>query len=360
MAEPLQANPQARTTRLDRWTGPVLFWVSFAFLSILAGMLCSFSIEVSALARLVPATLDRAASPAPAAAPAEDAAPGSFDPQIVEEDLIPVDRAIRPLQRFSGWLGLLYAVILAETLAHFWHRGHGWQRHLWYCLVPPLRMGGRDHVDGTAIWLPHLGWSRVDRDLQQRLERAFNVPMLLIALAVLPLLALDYRWQHQAATPSWYALIFLWASESVIWLAFACEFIIMFSIAPKKLRYCRQHWVDLVIIVAPMAGFLRLLRVARVLRLSKVTRAARAYRLRGLSQRLFRGLLVVTLVRQLLEGDPAKRLVKLREELRDREHDLAQLRAEIARLEARLAEQARQETEPDGAGSCNSGGKLPT
>ena len=52
---------------------------------------------------------------------------------------------------------------------------------------------------------------------------------------------------------------------------------------------------------------------------------------------MFRGLLLVNLVRQVLEGDPAKRLVKLREELRDREHDLEQLRAEIARLETRLA-----------------------
>jgi hypothetical protein len=117
----------------------------------------------------------------------------------------------------------------------------------------------------------------------------------------------------------------------------------MFSVAPKKLRYCRDHWVDLVIILAPLAGFLRLLRVARALRLSTVTRAARAYRLRGLSQKMFRGLLLVNLVRQVLEGDPAKRLVKLREELQDREHDLEQLRAEIGKLELRLTAEQKEE-----------------
>ena len=69
-------------------------------------------------------------------------------------------------------------------------------------------------------------------------------------------------------------LIFLWSSESVIWLAFAVEFVMMFSVSPKKFRYCRDHWVDLVIILAPLAGFLRLLRVARALRLSTVSRAA--------------------------------------------------------------------------------------
>jgi voltage-gated potassium channel len=364
MADPLTANPPARITRLDRWTGPVMFWVSLAFLTIVAGMLCSFSIEVAALARFVPAAaaIDRVTSHEPSPVEAEQA---SFGPPGAEDDLVPVDDVFRPLRRFAGWLGLLYVAILGEGLAQALQRGNGWRRHLWYCLVPPLRIGGRDHVDGSSLWLPHLGWSRVDRNLQQRLEKAFNLPMLLIALAVLPLVALDYHWQHQAASPRWYVLIFLWASESLIWLAFAFEFVVMFSIAPKKLRYCRDHWVDLVIIVAPMAAFLRLLRMTRVLRLSKVAPAARAYRLRGLSQRMFRGLLLLTLVRQVLEGSPAKRLVKLRDELRDREHDLEQLRAEIASLEARLADETEADSSTNGERangerSCNSGDKSPT
>ena len=92
---------------------------------------------------------------------------------------MPVDHAMRPLRRFAGWLGLLYAAILGEGLAHALTRGSGWRRHLWYCLLPPLRMGGRDHLDGGSIWLPHIGWSRVDRHLQRRLEKAFSGPMIL-------------------------------------------------------------------------------------------------------------------------------------------------------------------------------------
>ena len=103
-----------------------------------------------------------------------------------------------------------------------------------------------------------------------------------------------------------------------------------------------------------MVGFLRLVRMARVLRLSQVSRAARAYRLRGLSQRMFRGLLVLSLVRNLLEGDPAKHLAKLQEELRDRELDLEQLRAEIAEVERRLAAEKQKRDEANGGGSCNS------
>lgn len=344
MSEPLSPNPSVRITRLDRWTGPGMFWVSFAFLAVLAGMLCSFSIEVAQLARFVPsASADghpagRTASPADAEAEAD----------------VPAEHAIRPLRRFGWWLALLYLAIVGEVAAHALSDGKGWRRHLWYCLAPPLRMGGRDHVDGGSIWLPHLGWRRVDRSLQVQLEKAFNVPMILIALAVLPLFGLDWHWQNRAVTPSWHMLVFLWASESLIWFAFAIEFVVMFSVSSKKLRYCRDHWMDLVIILAPMVGFLRLVRMARVLRLSQVSRAARAYRLRGLSQRMFRGLLVLSLVRNLLEGDPAKRLTKLQEELRDRELDLEQLRAEIVRVERRLAAERQKQEETDGGGSCNS------
>jgi len=192
-----------------------------------------------------------------------------------------------------------------------------------------------------------------------QLGKAFNGPMILIALAVLPLFALDWHWQNRAVTPSWHMLVFLWVSESLIWFAFAFEFVIMFSVSHKKLRYCRDHWIDLVIILAPMAGFLRLVRMARVLRLSEVSRAARVYRLRGLSQRMFRGLLVLSLVRNLLEGDPAKHLAKLREELRDRELDLEQLRAEIAEVERRLAAEKQKMDKANGGGSCNSAADPP-
>jgi len=340
MAQARPSDPQVRISRLDRWTGPCMFWVSFAFLAILAGLLCSFSIEVAALARFVPGAAlagPGQASPPSGPAPAGAAAVHGLPADGEDDREIPVEHAVRPLRRFAGWLGLLYAAILAETVALGWTKTHGWRRHLWYCLLPPLRMGGRDHVDGGSIWLPHIGWRRVDRQLQTRLEKAFSGPLILIALAVLPLFALDWHWHNRAVSPSWHTLIFLWGSESLIWLAFALEFVILFSVSPKKLRYCRDHWVDLVIILAPLAGFLRLLRVARAIRLSTVTRAARAYRLRGLSQKMFRGLLLVNLVRQIMEGDPTKRLVRLREELRDREQDLEQLRAEIATLEARLA-----------------------
>ena len=135
MAQIPPSDPHAHVTRLDRRTGPCMFWVSFAFLTILAGMLCSFSIEVAALARFVPAVAvvgHVQSQPNAAISPGAADAGGSHPAAAAEEeDEIPVDHAMRPLRRFAGWLGLLYAAILGEGLAHAWTRGYGWRRQLW-------------------------------------------------------------------------------------------------------------------------------------------------------------------------------------------------------------------------------------
>jgi hypothetical protein len=167
-------------------------------------------------------------------------------------------------------------------------------------LVPPLRIGVRSPAPDRALWLPSLGWRVVDRDLYRRLERFFSVPMIVIALMVLPLLAIEYGWSEQVERSEGLQL-FLAIGTAVIWFAFAIEFIVMVSVAPRKLAYCASHWVDLAIILLPLVQFLpllRLLRVGRVLRLEQLSRMGRVYRLRGLSLRAWRAVL-------LLEAEPA-------------------------------------------------------
>src|ERR1043165_2234638 len=73
----------------------------------------------------------------------------------------------------------------------------GWQRlaiFLAVCLFPPFRLGGRAYANPEQLWLPGLGWNTVGSHLQARLERLFCVPMVITALLVLPLLALEYFW----------------------------------------------------------------------------------------------------------------------------------------------------------------------
>ena len=57
--------------------------------------------------------------------------------------------------------------------------------------------------------------------------------------------------------------------------------IVMVSLAPKKLDYCKRHWINLVIIVLPLVAFLRTLQLFNFLRIAKASKLAKVYRLRG-------------------------------------------------------------------------------
>jgi hypothetical protein len=208
-----------------------------------------------------------------------------------------------------------------------------------YCLLPPLRLGARDHATGTRIWLPGLGWQDVEHELELRLERASSVPMIVLALMVLPLIGIEHIWEQRLTSDPLLSGL-LGAATGLIWFAFAGEFILRLSIAPSKLDYCKRHWIDLAIVLLPLLAFLRALQLGRLLRLQQLTRTARVFRLRGVMLRAWRALLLVDAVNRLLNGPPGRRLVKLRATLAQKEHELEELRAEIARLEKAVAPQS--------------------
>ena len=205
-----------------------------------------------------------------------------------------------------------------------------------YCLLPPLRLGACDHATGKSIWLPGLGWQPVGRDLEQRLERVSSVPMIVMALMVLPLIIVEHFWKERIdADPLLSGL--LNGAGGLIWFAFAGEFILRFSIAQSKWSYVRTHFIDLAIVLLPLFSFLQALRLGRLLRLQQLTRTARLYRLRGVALRAWRALLLVDAISRLINGPAEKRLVKLRATLVHKELELADLRAEIAKLETATA-----------------------
>jgi len=61
----------------------------------------------------------------------------------------------------TGWcvwgLALLYPVFWLETFAHWRTGSRRWRQNLSCCVLPPLRLGTRDHHDGRSIWLPAIG-----------------------------------------------------------------------------------------------------------------------------------------------------------------------------------------------------------
>ena len=75
----------------------------------------------------------------------------------------------------------------------------------------------------------------------------------------------------------------------------------------------------------------------------------RAYQLRGVGMRMFRGVLLLDVIRRLIEGRPDKRLRRLRGQLAQKEIEIQQLREEITKLEALLAKEGdKEESSPTG------------
>jgi voltage-gated potassium channel len=228
-------------------------------------------------------------------------------------------------------------------------RKHHWLSFL-FCLCPALRMGARSPEMHGRIWLPGLGWRRGGRRLQRQLERHFSVPMMIIALLIMPILIVEFFLKDQVAEYGWLRLL-LHVGTGVIWFAFAAEFLLMVSIAEKKLEYCKQHWIDLAIILLPLISFLRSLSVARAMRVSKLLRIqqlsnlARAYRLRGTALKAFRVLTLFDLTERILRVSDERKIRRLEQQLAEMEKQTRLLRQRIARLKLRSVESEEDESE---------------
>ena len=301
-SKPLFPPAQEPYDHIDRWLGPLMSLVSILFLVILGGLLHLTEWQHS-----------------------EDGMHG---------DLIRWDLA---------WLLVgLYPCFVVECLAFWLAKCPHWRQHLWHCLLPPLRLGGRDHSSGQRIWLPGFGWSVVNDDLRERLEKALSVPLIVFALLVLPLLIFDYFWSAEIRKSPALQLVAHLATTT-IWLAFTIEFVVMISVVEKKTNYCREHWIDVAIILMPLIAFLRMARLSRLLRLNQLTKSARIYRMRGLLLRGYRALLLLEVIQRLLRRSPQKRLRKLQLIVQAKQAEIDALRDEISLLEAEVARKSANE-----------------
>jgi voltage-gated potassium channel len=209
------------------------------------------------------------------------------------------------------------------------------------CLVPPFRLGGRAYADPDKVWLPTLGWTTVNQQLRFRLERWFSVPMVVVALLVLPLLAMEYFWLEPIRA-HWGLSLLLDIGTAVIWLAFALEFVLLASVAESKALYCLHNWMDLAVVFLPLIDGLPLLRLVRLtgfLELQQAGRVFRLYRLRGLLAKIWRLCLLLEISQRLFGDYWQNRLKRLKALLAARQEEMADLRTEIAALEDMLAKE---------------------
>ena len=247
----------------------------------------------------------------------------------------------------------LWLPLFIDALVGYWRRADfTWpaaRRLLLLWLIPPFRIAQSPYAAESCVWLPALGWQRADQDLYERLERAFSIPMLFMAILILPILAAELFWAEEVAGHAGVRLA-LDLGTAVIWLAFCVEFIVMSTLAPKKLVYLARNWINLAIIVMPFLAFLRGLKVGRVLwlgkGLGKAVKTLKVYRLRGLWMRGWRGMVALDLLERVVHRTPERRLRRLRETLGERERDIARLRGRIRDLEAEVRAAATKGDDP--------------
>ncbi len=214
--------------------------------------------------------------------------------------------------------------------------------------MPPVRLGARYHGPGEFVWFPRLGWRSIDKSLRKTLEKYFSVPMILIALMVLPVLAIEYGWESAVRQNKALGEFITWAN-TIIWFAFAVEFLVMISVAKKKLRYAVSQWINLLIILLPLIEFLpllRVLRLSRVLRLNKLSKMGRLYRLRGLALRAWRAILILGVLQRLFGGKLENRLERLEELLVAKQEEIEELEAEILEVKELIAERDAKSKTP--------------
>src|SRR5262245_20936138 len=297
------APPAARTYPLAR----VMFWVAFADLLLLAGV------------------VHRANHP--------EATRGEI--AVMAYGLL----VLSPLIAIETWVAFLIRNRSVRP------RGSSFVRAIWITALPPLRMGMPCPFTGR-LWLPTWGWGDRSKTLEDRLERAFYTPMLVFAILILPVLALELvRVEQIHSSPSLALAVHI--GVSVIWVAFATEFAVRVSAARRPLEYTKQRWLDLAIVVLPMLEFAltqlvdiaplaRLLRLSRAVAPEQLARMGQMYRLRGLVMKGWRAVLVLRVVARLTGDTPEKQLARLEAQIADAEEVLADLRAqaEVLRVKA--------------------------
>ena len=106
----------------------------------------------------------------------------------------------------------------------------------------------------------------------ERLERATDIPLAILALLVVPALVLEERGTSENLRQAAHAI------NWIVWLAFCAEYLGKLALAPDRRRYVRGAWFDLLIVLLSppflVPDGIQGVRAVRVLRLLRFVRAA--------------------------------------------------------------------------------------
>ena len=92
--------------------------------------------------------------------------------------------------------------------------------------------------------------------LLERIERMTELPLLVLGFAMVPLLAAPLFWD---LSPVSRAVTF--GLDTLIWALFAADLAVKVAVAPRRVEYVRRHWLEVLVVLFPVARPLRILRL---------------------------------------------------------------------------------------------------
>ena len=130
-------------------------------------------------------------------------------------------------------------------------------------ITPSPKAKGRSNVKRLHT-LTHADVERREATLD-RLERITELPLIVLAAAMVPLLVAPFVWELNESSE---AVVI--ALDVLIWALFAVDLAVKTAVAPRRVQFLRQHWLDVLVVLVPFARPLRLLRI--------IAYGSRAYR----------------------------------------------------------------------------------
>lgn len=260
---------------------------------------------------------------------------------MAEEDLSPTYTQIIP---FADWLtGGLYLLFIADFFVMLYLKNQSRQKanrtalifRLVSLVFPPFRIGTRDIASGRYVWIPFWQWSLVTAGLFTELKRRFILPMIFIALLIVPVLVVEWKFMDdaEALLPDLDLELIMASVQDIVWTAFTFEFLLMFSVTNEKLKYCKKNWIDLLIILLPFVSFLRTFRFSQIARLKYATRS---FKLRGVITKTREGLIFIDFVRRIFRMKPESELRRIQKLLRDNERERRNLEQKLLKAAEQL------------------------
>jgi voltage-gated potassium channel len=245
---------------------------------------------------------------------------------------------------------ILWPIFLFERLFYliFCDDKKTWKNYLSPLLVtlfPALHLvtrpcGKQEYI----LW--SFRWQLVTPELYKQIEKTFLYPILIISIIMIPFWITEIFYPEKMTVhPLFHHLIN--RGNALIWVLFVTEFFILFSIAEKRIDYLKKHWMEILIIILPMLALTRFILISRSLFFTKgaflfgmkIQRLLNIYRSRVVLNRVIRILVIINIVKRFYRRrNPEKYLIRLQNQLTEKEKEITDLKIQIDEMEQLIGE----------------------